>query len=90
MRIDNSCSFIYLHTVIYQQFRTRCHTKYFTKYELRRVLVNSADLECPMAQSSLEGPPKAIVFYHLGSMNRGKMFDLLKSALNVALFHLLT
>ena len=49
--MDNGCSFIYLYTIIYQQFRTRC----YTKYQVRRVLVNNADLQCPMAQSSLEG-----------------------------------
>ena len=50
--MDNGCSFIYLYTIIYQQFRTR----FYTKYQVRRVLVNNADLQCPMAQSSLEGP----------------------------------
>ena len=46
---------LFLHfgyTIIYQQFRTRC----YTKYQVRRVLVNNADLQCPMAQSSHEGP----------------------------------
>ena len=57
-RTDNGCSFIYLYTIIYQQFRTRWHTK----YQLRRVLVNNADLQCPMAQSSLEGPLKENCF----------------------------
>ena len=50
--LDNSCSFISLSTIIYQQFRTRC----CTKYEVRRVLVNTADRLSAMAQSSLEGP----------------------------------
>ena len=41
----------------------------------------------PMAQSSLEGPLENICFCHLGSKNWGKMIGLLKSDLNVALFH---
>ena len=81
--MDNSYSFIYLYTIIYQQFRTRC----YTKYEVKRVLVNTADRLCPMAQSSLEGPLENICFCHLGSINWGKMIGLLKSSLNVALFH---
>ena len=31
--------FIYLYTIIYQQFRTRC----YKQYEEKRVLVNTAD-----------------------------------------------
>ena len=84
--MDNSCSFIPLSTIIYQQFRTRC----CTKYEARRVLVNTADLISPIAQSSLEGlegPLENICFCHLGSINWSKMIGLLKSDLNVALFH---
>ena len=81
--MDNSCSFISLSTIIYQQFRTRC----CTKYEVRRVLVNTADRLSPMAQSSLEGPLENISFCYLGSINWGKMIGLLKSDLNVALFH---
>ena len=81
--MDNSCSFIYLSAIIYQQFRTRC----CTKYEVRRVLVNTVDRISPMAQSPLEGPLENICFCYLGSINWGKMIGLLKSDLNVALFH---
>ena len=81
--LDNSCFFISLSTIIYQQFRTRC----CTKYEVRRVLVNTADRLSPMAQSSLEGPLENIFFCHLGSINWGKMIGLLKSDLYLALFH---
>ena len=49
--------------------------------------MNTADQISPMAQSSLEGPLENICFYHLGSINWGKMIGLLKSDLNVALFH---
>ena len=83
--MDNSCSFVSLSTIIYQQFRTRCSTK----YEVRRVLVNTADRISPMAQSSLEGPLENICFCHLGSINWRKMIGLLKSDLNIALFHCL-
>ena len=41
------------------------------------------------AKSSLEGIVSWIIFYHLGSINWGKMTGLSMSALNVALFHLL-
>ena len=81
--MDNSCSFISLSTIISQQFRTRC----CTKYAVRRVLVNTADRLSPMAQSSLEGPLENICFCHLGSINWGTMIGLLKSDLNVALSH---
>ena len=81
--MENSCSFISLSTIIYQQFRTRC----CTKYEVRRVLVNTAGRLSPIAQSSLEGPLENICFCHLGSINWGKMIGLLKSDLNIALFH---
>ena len=62
-----------------------------TKYEVKHVLVNTAERLSPMAQSSLEGPLEGplenICFCHLGSINWGKMIGLLKSDLNVALFH---
>ena len=49
--------------------------------------MNTADRLSPMAQSSLEDPLENICFCHLGSINWGKMIGLLKSDLNVALFH---